>query len=312
MATCSQVISHPVDFTKALDQSVVRGKTALVTGGASGIGAGVARALAEAGAVVTIADLNKVAGEEYAAKLEEEGHKVYFVETDVTDWQSQLSAFKASVSSSSEHRLDVVIACAGLNGRSIFQEPTFATTGSADDDPGPPSTAVNDVNFKGSMYTACLAMHYFHRDAEMKRDGHLIFVASNIAYNPIPLFSLYAASKMAVRGLWKSLRSHPELTHMRTNLLAPHIVRSPMTAGLQPLLDEKGLKMVEIDDCVQCLMRFVCDESIKGRAVQVDPQGEWFDLCDDKEGCDGAKAFYEHQTPDTTALYGFMVKLLEG
>lgn len=66
-------ISNPVDFSNPVDTSKTKGKTALVTGGASGLGAGVTRALAEAGAHVTIVDLNVEAGEQYASDLTQEG-----------------------------------------------------------------------------------------------------------------------------------------------------------------------------------------------------------------------------------------------
>ena len=69
----SSRISGPVDFSKPIDKKAVKGKTALVTGGSSGIGAGVSRALAEAGAAVTIVDLNAGAGEKYASELVKEG-----------------------------------------------------------------------------------------------------------------------------------------------------------------------------------------------------------------------------------------------
>ena len=61
-----------MDFSKSIDTATAKGKTALVTGGASGIGAVISKALAEAGAHVTIVDLNKEAGEKYASDLTQE------------------------------------------------------------------------------------------------------------------------------------------------------------------------------------------------------------------------------------------------
>lgn len=68
-------ISGLVEFSKSIDTTQVQNKTALVTGGASGIGAGIVKALAKAGAYVTILDLSKEAGEEYAEQLTREGLK---------------------------------------------------------------------------------------------------------------------------------------------------------------------------------------------------------------------------------------------
>lgn len=68
-------ISDVVDFIKAIDYTKVKGKVALVTGGASGIGAGIVRALCENGAEVMIADANLDGGEEYATKLADEGYE---------------------------------------------------------------------------------------------------------------------------------------------------------------------------------------------------------------------------------------------
>lgn len=69
----SGTISSPVDFTKSINLSYVKDKTALVTGAASGNGAAIAKALAEAGATVTIADLNEKSGNQYASSLTEAG-----------------------------------------------------------------------------------------------------------------------------------------------------------------------------------------------------------------------------------------------
>ena len=174
-----------------------------------------------------------------------------------------------------------------MNGHSLFQDSPFTSTPGSD--PPPPSTKVLDVNLTGTYYTALLAIHYFRTtaaspEAFAKADKQLIFVASNIAYFGIPLFSIYTASKAGVRGLWQSLRESPDLTGMRTNLVAPHIVRSPMTAFVQPLIDERGLRLTEIGEIVEVILRMVCDEGIRGRAVAVHP-GKAYDTCDGNEVC---------------------------
>ena len=64
-----------IDFSKPLDTSVVRGKTALVTGGASGLGYAIVKALAQAGAKVAICDLNEENGKRVESVLSGEGLK---------------------------------------------------------------------------------------------------------------------------------------------------------------------------------------------------------------------------------------------
>lgn len=148
---------------------------------------------------------------------------------------------------------------------------------------------VLDVNLTGAYYTAMLAIHYFRQTSSspetfVEANKQLIFVASNIAYFGIPLFSIYTASKAGVRGLWQSLRESPDLTGMRTNLVAPHIVRSPMTAPVQPILDKQGIKLTEISEIVDVILRMVCDDDIRGRSVAVHA-GTAYDTCDGTEVC---------------------------
>lgn len=88
----------------------VAGSTALVTGGASGLGAGVARGLVAAGGRVVIADLASSAGQQVAADL---GENAAFVSIDVT----QPDDVEAAVASAAAvwGRIDVLVSCAGIS-----------------------------------------------------------------------------------------------------------------------------------------------------------------------------------------------------
>lgn len=201
-----------------------------------------------------------------------------------------LDAFRECIRSSPTNTLDIVIACAGLNGVSLFQDGPFAPPQEGDEGPPPPNLSIINVNLIGALYTACLAVYYFRKTAKsagqiQKASKQLIFIASNIAYFPIQLFSTYTASKMGVRGLWQSLRTSSDVTGMRTNLVAPHIVRTPMTKDYSGMLEDNGIKLAEISEIVDVLMRMCCDESIKGRAVAVYP-GAAYDTHDDLEVSD--------------------------
>ena len=68
-------LSKPIDFTKPVDTTTLIKKNALVTGGANGLGEGFVRALAKAGAYVTIADWAEADGEKVAKELTAQGYK---------------------------------------------------------------------------------------------------------------------------------------------------------------------------------------------------------------------------------------------
>jgi NAD(P)-dependent dehydrogenase (short-subunit alcohol dehydrogenase family) len=90
----------------------VEGKVALVTGGASGIGAGCATRLAEEGAAVVITDLQDAKGEELVAAIEKAGGKARYLHHDVTS-EPEWEAIVADVETT-EGRLDILVNNAGI------------------------------------------------------------------------------------------------------------------------------------------------------------------------------------------------------
>lgn len=94
----------PIDCSIKLDTSNLKGRTAIVTGGASGIGLAYVRKLIEAGAYVVIADVNEEGGK----KVQEEmGKAAVFVKCDVCKWSDQLAVFKQAIELSPEGQIDI-------------------------------------------------------------------------------------------------------------------------------------------------------------------------------------------------------------
>ena len=107
---------------KTLDQFNITGRSALVTGGASGIGLAYAEAMAEAGAKVTIADLDSDGAEREAARMRGEGAEIQAVACDISDLAQVTAAFDAHVAAYGG--LDICFANAGWDAGDGFWAPS--------------------------------------------------------------------------------------------------------------------------------------------------------------------------------------------
>ncbi|KAG7009329.1 5'-hydroxyaverantin dehydrogenase [Physcia stellaris] len=297
------------DCKKPIETAVIKGKSVLVTGGASGLGALIAASFVEYGARVTIADLNKSRGEAFVQELGPKLGKLQFIQTDVTDWKSQVQAFKSAIAFSGSNSIDIVVASAGLPGEPFIsdnEEPA-----SLKYDPPTPKAAgpTLDVNAEGVYYTSKLAQHYFallstsEDPASYKKC--LVLISSLAGYLE-GVASDYTASKWAVRGLFRSIRSKMEDLSYRVNLIAPWVMDTPMSKDFATVCRDNGIPVGNAQDVADAVIRCAADESIYGRALAIAPV-KTFDLRDDIEGLNAGivmKEFLEGEAKGFMQMFG--------
>lgn len=186
----------------------VAGARALISGGASGIGAAVAQALTEAGCHVIAADLP-------GAPLPTD-RRIETAEVDVTD-KASVRALAAGLD-----RLDILVNAAGIIRRGAEYEPdVFAR--------------VLDVNLVGVMRlcTAC-------RPLLARQGGSIVNIASMLSFFGGGLVPGYSASKGGVAQLTKSLAIGWAGEDIRVNAVAPGWIATPLTQALQDDADRSA------------------------------------------------------------------------
>ena len=193
---------------------------AIVTGGASGLGEGAARALAAAGCKVAILDLNKERGEQVAAEL-----GGIFIECNVASKESAEAALKAA--REAHGPCGVAVNCAGI-------APASKILGREGVMPLDSFSKVIQVNLIGTfnilrLAAADIAQREPNADGER---GVIINTASVAAYEGQIGQAAYSASKGGVVAL--TLQSARELARegIRVNTIAPGLFMTPMMAGM--------------------------------------------------------------------------------
>ncbi|KAH6977416.1 short chain dehydrogenase reductase [Ilyonectria sp. MPI-CAGE-AT-0026] len=258
----------PIKATSEINLNSLRGKSVIITGGASGLGKAYATAFANAGAFVTIGDFDEIAGK---ATEKELSPNAKFVKCDVRDWDQQVAVFDAALAYSPHKSIDVVIANAGVVGADDLNNL---------DDPSQPPVKPNlrivEINLIGTAYTAKLALHFFRRQPQdPSRDRCLIIKGSVAAYADQPGSPQYNISKWGARGLFRNLRRTAWREGIRVNFVAPWYVRTPILSDkVIQYLESKGVNFATVDDCARAMVHIASDKDINGRALGIVPREE--------------------------------------
>ncbi|MDO9707689.1 glucose 1-dehydrogenase [Paracraurococcus lichenis] len=196
------------------------GQVALVTGGSSGIGAGVVQALAAAGAAVAVNYAShREAAEEAARRIEAAGGRAIAVGADVAE-EAAVDAMVAQVTERFG-RLDILVANSGLQRDAAFRDMSLADW-----------RKVIDVNLTGQFLCCRAALRRFLAQEERpdlsRARGKIICMSSVHEVIPWAGHANYAASKGGIMLMMKSLAQEVAPQRIRVNAIAPGAIRTPI------------------------------------------------------------------------------------
>ncbi len=220
----------------------VEGLSAMVTGGASGIGAATAALLAARGAHVAVADLAPPTGDYFA------------VTCDVTSRESVAAAVTSTVCAFGG--LDIVVSNAGIGA-------VGAVTVNDDEQ----WHHLLDVNVVGMARVAAAALPYLRRSEH----AAIVLTSSVLATLGVPGRAAYAASKGAVQALTLAMAADHVREGVRVNCVAPGTTDTPWVGRLLDAADDPGAAYAELN-ARQPLGRLVdADEVAHGIAYLASP-----------------------------------------
>jgi len=202
----------------------VRGKIALVTGGASGIGRGIALALAREGATVIITDVSEARGRDVVGELNAAGSNAgagpaAFHKHDVSseqDWERVIAEIRTA-----HGRLDVLVNNAGIFIAGYLTDYDLADW-----------KKMFGVNVEGVF----LGIKHGLPLMRVHGGGSLINISSTTAHTYTPALAAYAASKAAVAHLTRCIAKDcgEKKDGIRVNSILPGVIDTPVWGGLQP------------------------------------------------------------------------------
>ncbi|HMT11376.1 MAG TPA: SDR family NAD(P)-dependent oxidoreductase, partial [Ignavibacteria bacterium] len=192
--------------------SRLEGKTAIITGGASGIGLETAKLFVSEGAYVVIADVNEIAGNAAAIEL---GEKCRFIKTDVSDKSSAFMCINDTLKWQS--KLDILINNAGITSDASLLKMSSEQF-----------EKVIDINLKGVFFMTKYAADHMAQNGY----GRIINTSSIVGIYGNYGQTNYAASKSGVIGMTKSWAIELGRKGITVNAVAPGFIDTDMLGSV--------------------------------------------------------------------------------
>jgi NAD(P)-dependent dehydrogenase (short-subunit alcohol dehydrogenase family) len=226
------------------------GRSAIVTGGAGGMGRAIALAFSAAGSRVVVSDVAEAGGQETVDMIRAAGGEAQFIRTNVADNNDVKAMVDLAVSS--YDGLDFAVNAAAIE----FELDYLADLAESDWD------RMIDVNLKSVFL--CMK-HEINAMLGTDREGSAIVnIASTNSYRPQPHQAAYTASKFGVLGVTKAAAVDYAPRGIRINAICPGSIDTPMLRGA---IEKRGRDPQEVADRLSLIGRFGTVDEIAAAAL---------------------------------------------